>query len=654
VRPLRLLLGAALIAISAAPLSAGRFVPADAPATAFGRYRVSLDTMRIDDPDAAVTQLLSICHCRVEPYAEEGFTGFLISATPSAARMLSSDPRVSAVEELVSEAAAVIPSVERGTWAGGATESAPRTEPVAMAAPHNPVSNAGITAWDTGTYTYDGSGNIRSIGTTQIYTYDLYGRLAYGKVQASRFQRFSYDRFGNLLNTTTNTDTPPAPQTISGVSNRLSSGGATYDAAGRMLTGTGVAFRYDGDGMPTWSQMAAGSVTETKVQIYSATNERIASLWIGPANGSDWTIRDAGGQVLRRLHKSTSGQWSWQEDYVYRDGQMLASEVATREKTLHYHLDHLGTPRLITGNGGAQVALHTYDPFGAEVTAANQAGTEPIKKFTGHERDTANVDYMHARYYQNGWGRFLSVDPENGSPQSPQSWNLYTYSLDNPVMFTDRDGRSATLAGGLIGGAIGGGIALWQGKSWREVGAAAAGGAVAGALMGSVIDTGGASLGVMLGAGALSGAAGAMTENVVLGRPHTVGNVAPGAIAGTAGVMLGASVGPAMEAVASRMGGFSRGTVAEMSGMLRDAARGKGNFGIGSGSAREANAMGKAWVGENYKIASDGKTLVSSDGLRQYRPPSYKPNLQKVQANFEGRVVADGQWQSNGHLDVRQ
>jgi RHS repeat-associated protein len=448
----RLFLGVALIAASAAPLSAGRFVTADAPSAGIGRYRVTLDTTRVDDADAAVSQLLSICHCRIEPYAEEGFTGFLISATPSAARTLSSDPRVSAVEELVSEAAGVIPSVERGTWAGGEAASAPRTETaVATSAPHTPVSNAGITAWDTGTYTYDGSGNIRSIGTTQIYTYDLYGRLAYGKVQASRFQRFSYDRFGNLLNTTTNTDTPPTPQTISGVSNRLSSGGATYDAAGRMLTGTGVAFRYDGDGMPTWSQMAAGSVTQTKVQIYSATDERIASLWIGPANGSDWTIRDAGGQVLRCLHKSTSGQWSWQEDYVYRDGQMLASEVATREKTLHYHLDHLGTPRLITGNGGTQVALHTYDPFGAEVTAANQAGTEPIKKFTGHERDTANVDYMHARYYQNGWGRFLSVDPVIDTEKAlkePQRWNRYAYVINNPLRYTDPDGRETNPVSG--------------------------------------------------------------------------------------------------------------------------------------------------------------------------------------------------------------
>jgi RHS repeat-associated protein len=445
------LLSAALILLSAAPLSAGRFVPADAPAAAVGHYRVSLDTTRVEDVDATVTQLLSICRCRIEPYAEEGFTGFLIAATPSAARMLSSDPRVSLIEEIAPEAPTPAGAVPPLAVTGAAPTASP-TEPVAATAiPHIPVANAGVTAWDTGSYTYDASGNIRAIGSSQIYTYDPYGRLAYGKVDAaSRFHRYSYDRYGNLSSivTTDNGQTSTTSLSISGLTNRLSSNGAVYDAAGRLTstTGTGLSFRYDGDGMPTWSQMPSGSLTQTKVQIYSATDERIGSMWISPANGSDWTLRDASGQVLRRLHKSTSGQWSWQEDYVYRDGQMLAAEVATREKTLHYHLDHLGTPRLITGNGGAQVSLHTYDPFGGEVTSAAQAGTEAIKKFTGHERDTATVDYMHARYYQNGWGRFLSVDPgKDWEPAKPQSWNLYAYARNNPITWSDPNGRAVTI-----------------------------------------------------------------------------------------------------------------------------------------------------------------------------------------------------------------
>lgn len=89
-----------------------------------------------------------------------------------------------------------------------------------------------------------------------------------------------------------------------------------------------------------------------------------------------------------------------------------------------------------------------------------------------------------------------------------------------------------------------------------------------------------------------------------------------------------------------------------LSGIIRDAAKGKGNFGLGSGTASQAERAGQAWVGEDYMIASDGKTLVSSDGLRQWRPPSYKPNLGIWQSNFESRLIPRGQWQSNGHLDI--
>ena len=41
-------------------------------------------------------------------------------------------------------------------------------------------------------------------------------------------------------------------------------------------------------------------------------------------------------------------------------------------------------------------------------------------------------------------------------------------------------------------------------------------------------------------------------------------------------------------------------------GILRDAAKGKGNFGLGSGTRAEADKLGRAWVGDGYKLASDG------------------------------------------------
>ncbi len=93
--------------------------------------------------------------------------------------------------------------------------------------------------------------------------------------------------------------------------------------------------------------------------------------------------------------------------------------------------------------------------------------------------------------------------------------------------------------------------------------------------------------------------------------------------------------------------------LAQSSGILRNAARGKGNFGIGSSTAAHADELGQAWVGAGFRRSSSNPDiLVSADGLRQYRPPSYKPNQGGYQANFEWRNVDAGQWQGNGHLDI--
>ncbi|PZU43404.1 MAG: hypothetical protein DI566_14670 [Microbacterium sp.] len=93
---------------------------------------------------------------------------------------------------------------------------------------------------------------------------------------------------------------------------------------------------------------------------------------------------------------------------------------------------------------------------------------------------------------------------------------------------------------------------------------------------------------------------------------------------------------------------------ANVSGILRDAARGKGSFGLGDGVVAEAQSAGKAWVGEGARLSRDGKAWVSADGLRQWRPPTYKQNWNggTWQSNFESRWVPNGEWQTNGHLDI--
>jgi len=69
---------------------------------------------------------------------------------------------------------------------------------------------------------------------------------------------------------------------------------------------------------------------------------------------------------------------------------------------------------------------------------------------TGKERDSeTGLDFMEARYYSGAQGRFTSPDePFAGqSPSNPQSWNMYAYALNNPLMITDPTGRGPCVNG---------------------------------------------------------------------------------------------------------------------------------------------------------------------------------------------------------------
>ena len=76
-----------------------------------------------------------------------------------------------------------------------------------------------------------------------------------------------------------------------------------------------------------------------------------------------FALRDLGGQVLRLStgpRTATPGPWQWLEDYVYRDGQLFAAVDSTG--THHFHLDHLGSPRLITNSAGSSSPTTSTTP----------------------------------------------------------------------------------------------------------------------------------------------------------------------------------------------------------------------------------------------------------------------------------------------------
>lgn len=360
--------------------------------------------------------------------------------------------------------------------------------------------------WSSGTFGYDGAGNIEGIGTNR-YSYDGVSRLkqasiwvpdlnpspnsfadgyepgdacnfetrvpdpgCYDGPQTKGLETYFYDAWGNLTRRETELngsgtalDTP-----TSTASNRLTS--SQYDARGNMTSFPGAT--YDFDLLNRMTRMRSG--TEDWLFAYNADGERAISIAGGGFGSVLVTLRDLGGNVLREFRNPQRVGcrgcfYSWSRDNVYRGGQLLATvEVRTEEiqapdsleaplaapeanvslpeTVRHLTLDHLGTPRLVTDEGGNRVSYHAYWPYGREASVSDQTGLR--HKFTGHERDAYNststaddLDYMHARFNSPLTGRFLAVDrARSWSPKVPQSWNRYSYTRGNPLRFADPSG----------------------------------------------------------------------------------------------------------------------------------------------------------------------------------------------------------------------
>jgi|GEM_PF-3001872 RHS repeat-associated protein len=165
--------------------------------------------------------------------------------------------------------------------------------------------------------------------------------------------------------------------------------------------------------------------------------------------------------------------------------------IAWREASgvvFYYFADHLGSARIVTDAadtilddsdhyplGRACVVMNAtgaildesdYYPFGGERAVASGAGSSAgtpqgvrhpfggeravaggsgnAYKFTGRERDPeTGLDYFIARYFASMLGRFLSLDSTaNSSSHNPQSWNLYAYTLNNPLKYADPTGNT--------------------------------------------------------------------------------------------------------------------------------------------------------------------------------------------------------------------
>ena len=283
------------------------------------------------------------------------------------------------------------------------------------------------------------NGNVRSQTitvpggptVTQNYSYDALNRLRVADENsgASWKQTFIYDRYGNRSVDLSNT-TPglqgPNPQ-ISPATNRITNRSGesySYDSEGNLLTDTaGHSYTYDAENMQVKYDNGVGGY------FYDGDGRRVKTV----TNGQTTVfVYDAMGNLVAEY----------------------ATQGATGAGTSYLTSDALGSPRIITGENQSQPvkARHDYLPFGEEINApvggraAAQGYTQDVvrQKFTGKQRDAeTGLDYFGARYYSSAAGRFTSADSTGGGGVNPQTLNLYTYVLNNPLVLVDPTGHYA-------------------------------------------------------------------------------------------------------------------------------------------------------------------------------------------------------------------
>jgi RHS repeat-associated protein len=131
--------------------------------------------------------------------------------------------------------------------------------------------------------------------------------------------------------------------------------------------------------------------------------------------------------------------------YYYFGGQRIAMRKRTTSAnngTVYWlHGDHLGSASAATNASGVRVNEMRFKPFG-EV----RSGSMPTDlTWTGQRAETSGyvgslMDFS-ARFYSPAIGRFISADSIVPKPTNPQSWNRFSYVVNNPLRYVDPTGH---------------------------------------------------------------------------------------------------------------------------------------------------------------------------------------------------------------------
>ena len=325
--------------------------------------------------------------------------------------------------------------------------------------------------------TYDPMGYINRITTISksnatmdyIYSWDegtgnLMGRA--NTLYPATNETFGYDVMDRLQNIYPNGSNTPL--------------GITYDAgSGNILSKYNAGTKYDYTGIQPHAVTAIENPTD-KISInpISITNnafKKVSKILQSTPTGSNELDYNYGTDYSRKLavlkvndqivstkyyqnayEVSFDAQNNTRElNYIYSGDGLCGifvknNKEGTEKDTMYYiNTDHLGSIVLVSDVKGKTLQEIGYDAWGNrrngqtwEDLTASSSHFIFDRGFTGHEHvPVFNLINMNARMYDPIVGRMLAADDDIQDPENTQSFNRYSYCLNNPLKYIDPTGN---------------------------------------------------------------------------------------------------------------------------------------------------------------------------------------------------------------------
>jgi RHS repeat-associated protein len=301
-------------------------------------------------------------------------------------------------------------------------------------------------------YTYDARGRQSVAYTsdgTWAYTYDGSNQLTRAQLYstnasiANQDLQYAYDAAGNRRQTIAN-GVVTNYATANNLNQYSTVGGAThtYDLDGNLtqvVNGSQVTtYSYNKRNQLVQTVSAEGTTSYE----YDGLGNRTASIKNGLR--TDFLIDPFGlGNVV--------GEYSGGNATNYVHGFGLVSR-SVGNATAYYDVDLIGSTVGLTNVNGVYANRYAYRPYGESLLSSE--GVANSFEYVGQwglMNEGNGLNFVRARYYSSGTGRFTSFDPlgQQGSV------NFYQYALNNPSTFKDIDGKLAIAYPIYFAGALG-------------------------------------------------------------------------------------------------------------------------------------------------------------------------------------------------------